>query len=101
MPSLPKLILALRIVALIEGLSWIVLIGAMIYRAQTGHHEPVSLAGRTHGSLFCGFCVFLFLCWFKAEWPLRFSVLIGLSSLIPLGFLFADPHLKRKQAAQP
>lgn len=86
----------LRLVALIEGLSWLALIGAMIYRSQTGHHEPVAWGGRIHGGLFCLFALVLFLTWLKAQWTLQFSFLIGLSSLIPFGFLFADPFLRKK-----
>ena len=93
-----KYIQVLRLVALIEGLSWLALIAAMIYRAQTGHHDPVSWAGRVHGGLFCIFSLTLYLTWLEAQWSYRFALLIGLSSIVPLGFLFADPHLKRKLA---
>lgn len=91
-----KYIQSLRLVALIEGLSWLILIGAMIYRSVTSHHEPVRWSGRIHGGLFCVFALTLFLTWLEAKWTLRFAVLIGLSSIIPLGFLIADPFLKRK-----
>ncbi|MGJ8723073.1 MAG: DUF3817 domain-containing protein [Roseibacillus sp.] len=91
-----KHIQALRLVALIEGLSWLVLIGAMVYRSQTGDHEPVAWTGRVHGGLFCLFALVLFLAWLEAKWTLLFAFLIGLSSLIPLGFLFADPFLRKK-----
>ena len=91
-----KSIQVLRLVALIEGLSWLVLIAAMIYRARTGHHEPVSWAGRVHGGLFCLFGLSLLIAWIQTGWQIAFAFLIGLSSLIPLGFLLADPHLRRK-----
>lgn len=87
---------SLRLVALIEGLSWLVLIGAMIYRAQTNNHDPVSWSGRIHGGLFCLFALVLMLTWMEAKWGLKFAFLIGLSSLLPFGFLFADPFLKKK-----
>lgn len=99
-PALKKknYIQALRLIALIEGLSWLALIAAMVYRTQTGHHEPVSWSGRIHGGLFCLFALTLFLTWLETQWSLLFSFLIGLSSLLPFGFLFADPYLKRKLA---
>ncbi|GHC47636.1 DUF3817 domain-containing protein [Roseibacillus persicicus] len=92
---------ALRIVALIEGLSWLVLIGAMIYRGFTGHHEPVSWAGRAHGGLFCLFGLLLLIAWMENRWSFFFSMVIGLSSLVPLGFLFADPKLHAKLKEVP
>lgn len=97
--SAPFLIQSLRLVAFIEGLSWLVLIAAMIYRSQTGDHHPVAVTGRIHGGLFCLFALVLFLTWLEAKWTVLFSFLIGLSSLIPFGFLFADPFLKRKLTA--
>lgn len=97
--SLRHLIQSLRIVAVIEGLSWIVLIGALICEVVTGHHEQVSWSGRVHGGLFCLFSLALFLCWRKGQWPFKFTLLIGLSSLIPFGFLIADPFLRKKLAS--
>lgn len=91
----------LRITALIEGLSWLVLLATMIYREMTHHHEPVSWAGRAHGGLFCVFALSLYLAWQEARWTLTFTALVGLSALIPMGFLFADPYLKKKLAIAP
>ncbi len=96
--SARQLIQSLRLVALVEGLSWLFLIAAMIYRSQTGHHEPVAWSGRVHGGLFCLFALALFWTWLEAKWTVTFSALIGLSSLLPLGFVFADPFLKKKLA---
>jgi integral membrane protein len=85
-------------IALVEGLSWLILIGAMVYRSQTGNHDPVAWTGRVHGGLFCLFALMLFLTWMEASWSVLFSLLIGLSSVIPFGFLLADPFLKKKLA---
>ena len=87
----------LRLTALLEGGSWLTLLSAMAYRAMSGNGELVSWTGRFHGGLFCAFALLLFLCWLEYSWKLRFVILIGLSSLIPFGFLIADPHLRRKQ----
>ncbi|MEM9081932.1 MAG: DUF3817 domain-containing protein [Verrucomicrobiota bacterium] len=85
-----KLIQSLRLTALIEGLSWLALIGAMISRHFTGVHDPVRIWGSIHGGLFCLFALTLFLNWRQNKWSLPFC------SLIPLGFLAADPFLKKK-----
>ena len=95
--SARKHIILLRIVAALEGFSWLILIGAMICEKMTGMHEPVSWSGRVHGGLFLTFGLVLFLASLEAKWTFKFTFLIGLSSLFPLGFLFADPFLKRKQ----
>lgn len=89
----------LRVTAIVEGLSWLALLAAVAYRFFTGEHEPVSWAGRIHGGLFCLFALTLFLAWLESRWTLRFTALIGLSALIPTGFLFADPHLRKKLAS--
>lgn len=87
---------ALRVVSALEGFSWLFLIAAMIYRASTGHHEPVALCGRIHGGLFCVFGVFLLIAWLKNRWSYDSALLIGMTSLVPLGFIYAD-HLLRKR----
>ena len=97
--TLRHYIQSLRFVALIEGFSWLTLIGAMIYEAKTGNHEPVSWAGRVHGGLFTLFALILFLTWLEGKWKIAFATLIGLTSLIPLGFLIGDPLLKKKLAS--
>lgn len=92
---------ALRLTAFIEGLSWLALLGTLIYRASTGHHDPVAWAGRVHGGLFCLFSLSLLFAWIKARWTLTFTALIALSAFIPTGFLFADPFLGRKLRQLP
>ncbi|MDP0491008.1 MAG: DUF3817 domain-containing protein [Verrucomicrobiota bacterium JB023] len=94
-----KAINHLRLASFIEGLSWLALLGTMIYRAFTGHHDPVSWAGRIHGGLFCLFCLFLFLAVLETKWKAKFTTVIFLTSLVPFGFLFAE-HLLRKEVAK-
>ncbi|MBK1834071.1 DUF3817 domain-containing protein [Roseibacillus ishigakijimensis] len=96
--SSQHLIHTLRLVALIEGLSWLALIGTMIFEGFTGQHEPVSWAGRVHGGLFTVFALVLFWAWRQLAWSRKFALLIGFSSIAPFGFLFADPFLRRKLA---
>lgn len=91
---------ALRVVSALEGFSWLFLIAAMIYRATTGNHEPVSICGRVHGGLFCVFGVALLIAWLKNRWSYEFGLLIGMTSLVPTGFIFAD-HLLRKRLQDP
>lgn len=87
---------SLRVVAFLEGLSLLALLGSMIYRSQTGEGEPVSWSGSIHGGLFILFALILFLTWQEAKWTLKFTILIGISTIIPFGFLFAEPFLKKK-----
>ena len=91
---------SLRLVSVIEGLSWLLLIGTMIYRANTGHHEPVKVAGAIHGGFFCLFSFFLYQSWIKANWKISFCLGIGLLSFIPGGFFVAERFLKKKLAEE-
>jgi len=91
----------LRLISAVEGLSWLLLLGAMFYRAKSGHHEPVSIMGSIHGALFCVFALSLLLTWLSAKWKISFCFLIGILSLIPTGFLLAEHFLKKKLKEQP
>ncbi len=85
----------LRLVAFIEGLSAIALFfGAMPYRAFTGDHSPVSIAGRIHGGLFTLFCLVLIFAWWRGGWKLSQAVKLFFSAVFPFGWLIYHKWLK-------
>lgn len=87
----------LRIVAFIEGISFLVLLGiAMPMKYLMDQPQAVRIVGMAHGVLFIGFCWLLFLVATEYKWSLRKSLLAFASSLIPFGTFWADVKLFRE-----
>jgi integral membrane protein len=92
----------LRIVALLEGLSFVVLLFvAMPLKYLAAMPLPVRIVGSVHGLLFVLFCGALFRAAFDREWPLKRSAVAFVSSLLPFGTFFFDRSLKRELEATP
>ena len=92
----------LRIVALLEGLSFVVLLFvAMPLKYLAAMPLPVRIVGSVHGLLFVLFCCALFRAAFDREWPLKRSAVAFVSSLLPFGTFFFDRSLKRELEATP
>jgi integral membrane protein len=89
----------LRLVGFAEGVSWILLLGAMAYRYFTGVHTGVRITGSIHGGLFLLYCVAVVNAWRSQKWPLGRAVLAGLVSLLPFATFIFDRSLKREQEA--
>ncbi len=88
----------LRIVALVEGISYLILLGiAMPLKYFAELPQAVKIVGSLHGALFILFCMALLHVIFHRRWPLLQSSLVFLSSLIPFGTFAIDPHLKLEE----
>ena len=89
----------LRLVALAEGLSYIVLLGiAMPLKYMYGQPEAVRIFGMLHGVLFIALVVALAHAQSVRKWGVGFSTLVFVSSLVPLGAFWMDTKLKRIDA---
>ena len=87
----------LRIVAFLEGLSFIVLLFvAMPLKYWAGMPAAVRVVGSLHGILFLAFVVALFRVASEHDWPLKRSVLGFISSLLPFGTFVFDRTLKEE-----
>ncbi|WP_025761236.1 DUF3817 domain-containing protein [Dyadobacter tibetensis] len=81
----------LRIVAFIEGISYLVLLGiAMPLKYMADMPEAVRLVGTAHGVLFVLFCMLLLQVTIEKGWSFKKAFLGFLSSLIPFGTFYAD-----------
>jgi integral membrane protein len=90
----------LRIISLIEGASFLLLLGiAMPLKYAWGMPWAVSFVGMVHGVLFVLFCVALLNAVLVARWKLKPPFLIFLASLIPFAPLWVE-HWLRKQHAR-
>jgi integral membrane protein len=89
----------LRVIAFIEGCSYLLLLGvAMPLKYFFGMPLAVRLAGSIHGGLFVAFCAALLHVLIVARWSLLRGLVVFVSSLIPCGTFMMDPSLRREQA---
>lgn len=88
----------LRLVALLEAISWLALLIAMYYKWVLGNTTYMNLIGRTHGFLFIGFVILVVIVGNKMKWQKREITWSLLSSLPPCGTLLADMKIFKKYA---
>ncbi|TLV01206.1 DUF3817 domain-containing protein [Dyadobacter luticola] len=89
-----------RIVAFMEGVSFLVLLGiAMPLKYLAGLPQAVRVVGMAHGVLFVLFVILLVQVAIEKSWPFKKSILSFFASLVPFGTFYADARwFKREQA---
>ncbi len=91
-----KAIHRLRVIGLIEGVSFLVLLGiAMPLKYFGGMPEAVKVVGWAHGLLFIGFVALLLVAMNLADWSLRRGAMFFIAALVPCGPFLVDKHLRR------
>ncbi|WP_031525598.1 DUF3817 domain-containing protein [Dyadobacter crusticola] len=81
----------LRIVAFLEGISYLVLLGiAMPLKYFAGMPMAVRHVGTAHGVLFVLFVILLIQVAIERSWSFKKSFLSFLSSIVPFGTFYAD-----------
>lgn len=81
----------LRIVAFLEGVSYLVLLGiAMPLKYIAGIPQAVRVVGMAHGVLFVLFVILLIQVATERSWTFKKSSLSFFSSLVPFGTFYAD-----------
>ena len=87
----------LRIISLVEGVSFIVLLViAMPMKYFWGMPNAVTVVGMVHGILFLLFCVALINAVLVARWKWKPPLLIFLASLVPFAPLWVEHWLRRQ-----
>lgn len=90
-----------RIISLIEGLSFLVLLFiAMPLKYHWGYPEAVSVVGMTHGLLFITYVLLASMVGQRQGWPDRFTFVVILAGMLPFGCFVLEKRLK-KEALQP
>lgn len=88
-----------RLVAFIEGISFLVLVGiGMPLKYFAGRPEVVKHVGLIHGLLFLLFVALLVQVFFLYKWSLKKVVLAFISSLLPFGTFVLDWKLRKDVA---
>jgi len=85
----------LRLMGLLEGLSWIALIIAMVIKRVNDQPEAIRVPGMIHGICFIVFCLALAQVMYVRKWSFARGVALFVASLVPLGTFFMDSRLKR------
>lgn len=94
-----KAIQFLRVVGIIEGISYLILLLISmplkyIYKNPT----PVLINGWIHGVLFTILAAAILYAWILRKWKFNRACIAGLASLIPLGTFWFDKSLKAELA---
>ena len=85
----------LRRIALIEGVSFLLLLGvAMPLKHLAGKPLPVKVLGWAHGILFVVFCLALARTTRAARWPIGRAAGVFLAGLLPFGPFLIDGRLR-------
>jgi integral membrane protein len=86
----------LRLVSLLEGISYLVLIGVGVpLKYWLGHPEVVQIAGRVHGGLFVVFLIALARVAVSAPWPPRKVLSAFIAAVIPFGAFWLEHQLRQ------
>lgn len=84
-----------RLVALLEGVSFLVLLFiAMPLKYGWDMPLAVRITGSVHGFLFIAFLYYLLLVRQSRNWPFRMTALAFLASLLPFGTFVLDRKLR-------
>ncbi len=85
----------LRIIGLIEGISFLALLGiAMPLKYGFGLSAAVSVAGWIHGGLFLGLCFALLNVLLATQWPILRAATVFLAALLPFGPFLIDRRMR-------
>lgn len=86
----------LRVVGLIEGVSFLILLGiAMPLKYIWDLPLAVKIVGWTHGLLFMGFALLLLIAMIEAKWSLKRGAFYLTAALVPFGPFLVDKRLRR------
>jgi len=90
----------LRAIGLIEGVSYLLLLGvAMPLKYMADMPEAVTLVGAIHGGLFLLFCVALLRAWVDRQWPITRVLVVFAAAVLPFGPFVIDGRLKAEDGA--
>jgi integral membrane protein len=90
----------LRIIGIIEGVSFLLLLGvAMPLKYLAGLPQVVTMVGWIHGLLFMAFCVALTQAHQEAKWTLWRTGGVLIAALLPFGPFVIDKSLRQEDEA--
>ena len=98
MPNLRTHVGRVRIIGLIEGVSFLLLMGvAMPLKYLADQPLAVKYTGWTHGLLFILLCLAILQAWLAGALSFRRSLLTFAAALVPFGPFLIDRHLAKDE----
>ncbi|WP_299004690.1 DUF3817 domain-containing protein [uncultured Tenacibaculum sp.] len=86
-----------RLVSLLEGLSYILLLFiAVPIKYMQGNPEYVKMLGMPHGLLFVGYIVLAIMLKYELNWNSKTFGIVCLLSILPFGTFFVGRYLKQE-----
>jgi integral membrane protein len=79
-----------RTIAILEGISFLLLGLTMILKYQADMPLPNKIVGYAHGLLFIAYMTWLYLNWVDKKWSFKALVFLFVASLVPFGTFIAD-----------
>ena len=79
-----------RLLALMEGISYLLFAVTMPLKYAYGITEPNYVVGMIHGLLFVSYCFLGLYLAITLRWKFGFSVMVFFASLIPFGTFYLD-----------
>ena len=90
-PSSTKSLKMLRLLAVLEGISYLLLVGiCMPLKYLFDIPEPTYPIGLAHCVLFVAYCIFVLIVTLQLKWSFKKMMLAGIASLLPFGTFVAD-----------
>ncbi|WKV10917.1 DUF3817 domain-containing protein [Marivirga harenae] len=90
----------LRVIAILEGISYILLGVTMPLKYMLNMPQPNYFVGMAHGVLFIAYCVLVVYAAYKRNWTMKLTLLSLAASLIPFGTFYAEWKWFRKMSIQ-
>ena len=88
----------LRIIGILEGISYIVLLGIAMPLKYIGDQPAmVKYVGWAHGVLFVLFMLALLQVWIASRWPFKKVLIAFIAAFLPFGTFMLDKRLKKEQ----
>lgn len=95
-----------KVVAILEGFSWLALLTAMFFKWVLGHDDAVAIPGMVHGWMFIAYTGLALAMWRTQGWSVRTAIIALIGGVVPLGTWWVERHLgqlerDRRDSAPP
>jgi integral membrane protein len=101
---LSTLIGRLRLTGIIEGISYLLLLGVAVpikYIEALGKNPmPVKYLGMAHGVLFVLYCILILQAMLEYKWSFKKALILFVGSLLPFGTFYTDKKYLQSDEAK-